>query len=52
MPDKEQRAHDLAVILCQQHDSKAVECDQGKVFDYVKMYEHYYKYVLDSFEIF
>lgn len=48
---KEQRAHDLAVILCQRSISgRRVKCDHGDVFDFVKEYEHYYKYVLKSFE--
>lgn len=51
MTDLEQRAHDLAVILCQcSASSKRVECDPSSVFDFVKEYEHYYKYVLRSFE--
>ncbi len=51
MTDSEQRAHDLAVILCQRSiESKRVSCEPGEVFDFVKEYEHFYKYVLNSFE--
>ena len=47
----EQRAHDLAILLCQQKLSeKHVLCDHSDVFDFVKTYEHYYSYALDSFE--
>lgn len=51
MSDLEQRAHDLAVILCQRSiEAKSVACEPGEVFDFVKEYEHFYKYVLNSFE--
>ncbi|MCI8957311.1 MAG: hypothetical protein HFG29_10165 [Eubacterium sp.] len=51
MNDLEKRAHDLAVILCQQELSKKnISCSSDAVFDFVKTYEHYYSYVLNSFE--
>ena len=51
MNDLETRAHDLAVILCQQELSKkTILCSFDAVFDFVKTYEHYYSYVLNSFE--
>ena len=38
----EQRAHDLAIILCQQTLSdKKIECKHESVFDFVKTYEHF-----------
>lgn len=56
MPDKlskEQRAHDLAIVLCKQHlINELVPCEKEKTFEFVKMYEHYYKYALESFEDF
>ncbi len=51
MTDLEKRAHDLAVILCLRSiKEKSVECEPGSVFDFVKEYEHFYKYALNSFE--
>lgn len=51
MTNLEKRAHDLAVILCLRSiKEKKVECEPGSVFDFVKEYEHFYKYVLNSFE--
>lgn len=51
MTDLEQRAHDLAIILCQRSiQTSHVSCEPGAVFDFVKEYEHFYEYVLKSFE--
>lgn len=47
----EQRAHDLAIVLCHVSLEKSpVECSDAPVFEFVKMYEHFYKYALQSFE--
>lgn len=49
----EQRAHDLAIVLCHASlDKFPVECSHASVFEFVKMYEHFYKYALLSFEDF